>query len=87
MHINQSGMTTSDQQGPRGFSVAGKDKKFYWALTIIEDNEIIVWSEKVAHPVAVRYDWADNPDGNIINNSGLPLIPFRTDTWKELTQQ
>ena len=87
LYINQSGMTTSDHQVPRGLSMAGSDKKFYWARAIINDNEIIVWSEKVAHPEAVRYDWADNPDGNIINSSGLPLVPFRTDKWKKLTQQ
>ena len=33
------------------------------------------------HPVAVRYNWADNPDGNLYGLSGLPTAPFRTDNW------
>jgi sialate O-acetylesterase len=31
--------------------------------------------------VAVRYDWADNPIGNLYNREGLPAVPFRTDQW------
>jgi len=30
---------------------------------------------------AVRYSWENNPDGNLINNEGLPASPFRTDNW------
>jgi hypothetical protein len=43
------------------------------------DNEkIIVWSDKVIRPVAVRYAWANNPEGaNLYNKEGLPASPFR----------
>ena len=30
-------------------------------------------------PVAVRYGWANVPDGNLFNKAGLPASPFRTD--------
>ena len=33
----------------------------------------------VAEPMAVRYDWADNPAGNLFNQTDLPAGPFRTD--------
>jgi sialate O-acetylesterase len=40
----------------------------------------VVWSSQVAHPVAVRYAWADNPAGaNFYNQEGLPASSFRTD--------
>ena len=41
----------------------------------------MVWSDKVEKPVAVRYDWAHNPQGNLYNKAGLPAVPFRTDDW------
>lgn len=66
----------------KGFAVAGADKKFVWAHAVIVNNRIIVWSDQVQHPVAVRYAWADNPAGaNMYNQEGLPASPFRTDDW------
>ncbi len=64
------------------FAIAGNDKKFVWANAKIEGNEIIVWSDEVQNPVAVRYAWADNPhQANLYNEHGLPASPFRTDSW------
>ncbi len=70
-----------------GFSIAGKDRKFYWAkANINKDNTIMVYSEKVKEPVAVRYAWADNPfDANLYNQDGFPVAPFRTDDWPGIT--
>ena len=65
----------------RSFSIAGEDKVFHWATAKIEGNTVIVHSEKVAKPVAVRYGWANNPDCNLYNKEGLPASPFRTDDW------
>jgi sialate O-acetylesterase len=63
----------------KGFSIAGSDKKFIWAKARIEKNHVIVWSEKVPYPTAIRYAWADNPVGaNLYNREGLPASPFRT---------
>ncbi len=64
----------------RHFAIAGADKKFLWAKARVEGNEIVVWHEDVSQPVAVRYAWADNPEGaNLYNKEGLPASPFRTD--------
>lgn len=64
------------------FAIAGADKKFVWANAKIDGNNVVVWSDQVADPVAVRYAWADNPDGaNLYNKEGLPASPFRTDSW------
>ena len=63
----------------RHFAVAGADKKFVWANAKIQDNKIIVWNDRVTSPAAVRYAWADNPEGaNLYNKEGLPASPFRT---------
>lgn len=64
-----------------GFTVAGTDRQFYPAKVEVDDNEILVWSPEVEHPVAVRYGWADNPNCNLFDATGLPVAPFRTDCW------
>jgi len=81
------GLTTRDTARINGFTIAGVDKKFYWASARIEDNKVIVSSDKVDTPVAVRYAWSDNPVCNLVNSEGLPAIPFRTDDWKGITQK
>lgn len=62
------------------FSIAGDNKKFMWAKAKIVGNTIEVWDESITSPVAVRYAWADNPEGaNLYNKEGLPTSAFRTD--------
>ena len=68
-----------------GFQIAGADKVWHWATARIEGDEVIVSSEEVPHPVAVRYGWADNPVCNLFNSAGLPAHPFRTDDWPGVT--
>lgn len=70
-----------------GFAIAGSDKKFVWAKAYIEGNKIVVYSDEVQNPVAARYNWGNNPDGNVFNKEGLPLAPFRTDNWKGITER
>ncbi|MDZ4851541.1 MAG: sialate O-acetylesterase [Pirellulaceae bacterium] len=81
-----SGWRPFDTAEPKGFAIAGKDRKFVWAkATIGKDNSVQVSSALVPNPVAVRYAWADNPRCNMYSQSGLPLTPFRTDEWPGLT--
>jgi len=72
---------------PTGFSIAGADDKFVRAQAKIEGNSVVVWNDKVAKPLAVRYAWADNPQCNLYNQAGLPGSPFRTDNWPMITNQ
>ena len=66
----------------RGFAVAGADRRFVWADARIEGDRVVVRSDRVAEPVAVRYAWGDNPDAaSLYNAAGLPAAPFRTDAW------
>ncbi|HEY0056018.1 MAG TPA: sialate O-acetylesterase [Pedobacter sp.] len=76
-----SGLQAKDKYGYlRGFAIAGDDNKFVWANAVIEANTVIVYSNSVKNPTAVRYAWSDNPaDANLYNKEGLPASPFRTD--------
>jgi sialate O-acetylesterase len=79
---NAGGLHTRDGGPPKGFAIAGADKHFVWANAAIQGNRVVVWSDKVPMPVAVRYAWGDNPlDANLYNGAGLPAGPFRTDKW------
>jgi sialate O-acetylesterase len=64
-----------------GFAIAGADRKWVWARAEIDGNDVVVSSDQVGSPVAVRYGWANNPPCNLYNNEGLPASPFRTDDW------
>lgn len=79
------GLMAKDKYGYlKGFTIAGADQKFVWAKAQIRGTQIVVWSDKVKDPKAVRYAWANNPDdANLYNKEGLPATPFRTDTWPE----
>ena len=75
-----------DVNEPRGFAIAGEDKKFVWASAkILPDGRIEVSSAAVKEPASVRYGWADNPVVNMYSQAGLPLTPFRTDDWPGVT--
>ncbi|MEI3790787.1 MULTISPECIES: sialate O-acetylesterase [unclassified Chryseobacterium] len=63
----------------KGFAVKSKNGKYEWAKAKVEGNKIMVWNDDVKEPFAVRYDWADNPDGNLKNKTGLPASPFTTE--------
>ena len=72
-----SGMITKDGGELKGFEIAGNDKVFVLAKAKIENNQVIVWSDKIRNPTAVRYAWADNPaSANLFNKEGLPASPF-----------
>ncbi len=81
-----NGLKAFDVAEPRGFAIAGGDRKFVTAKAkIVGPGAIEVWSDKVSEPVAVRYAWADNPVCNLYSAEGLPLTPFRTDDWPGVT--
>ena len=63
----------------QGFAVAGDDRHWYDATAVIGGADVIVSSEFVKEPTAVRYNWKDNPTGNLYNKEGLPAAAFRTD--------
>ena len=79
-------MANMSMYSVKGFEIAGADKKFYPAIAEMQQDRIIVYSEKVTIPVAVRYAWADDAGtANLYNREGFPAVPFRTDNWKGIT--
>jgi len=60
-----------------GYEIAGDDGKFVTAAAKIDGTTVVVNSDSVAGPVAVRYGWANSPQCNLFNGAGLPASPFR----------
>ena len=83
-----SGLMVKDKYGYiKGFEICGSDRKFYFAKAWLDGNDVIVSASEVKEPVAVRYAWSDNPeDVNLYNKEEFPAVPFRTDTWKSITE-
>ncbi len=75
--------TEQDKEGKLArFAIAGEDKVWHWANAEIDGDTVIVSSDQVAKPVAVRYAYSMNPAGaNLYNKEGMPASPFRTDEW------
>jgi sialate O-acetylesterase len=65
-----------------GFAIAGEDRRFVEATGRISGDKVLVSSDEVPEPVAVRYGWHNDPDCNLLNKEGLPASPFRTDDWE-----
>lgn len=67
-----------------GFEISGEDKIFYKAQAQIQsDKSVLVWSNQVKYPVAVRYAFKNCTEGTLFNTEGLPASSFRTDNWKK----
>jgi sialate O-acetylesterase len=77
-HVGDGLMAKGDSLN--GFTMSGTNGKFLPAQAVIEASTVVVTSDKITTPVAIRYGWAMMPDGNLINREGLPAAPFRTDT-------
>jgi sialate O-acetylesterase len=69
-------------------SIAGADRRWHRARARIEGDRLIVWSEAVSEPAAVRYAWVDEPKTQVLlyNRAGFPASSFRTDSWPISTQ-
>ena len=85
-HVDGGLTTKTTGQLLNGFEIAGADRSFKKANAVIEKNYVVVSSDEVAEPIAVRYGWSDdNIEINLFNEAGFPATPFRTDNWDGIT--
>jgi sialate O-acetylesterase len=62
-----------------GFELAGSDNQFRPAKARIVGETVVVTSDLVPDPKAVRFGWRNFPVVNLFNKEGLPASPFRSD--------
>jgi sialate O-acetylesterase len=77
------GLRLRGDAGLKGFAIRAEGGDWVWAEGKIEGQDILIWSDQVSAPAAVRYAWAFNPILSVENSAGLPLRPFRTDTGSD----
>ncbi|OUX38851.1 MAG: hypothetical protein CBE26_00265 [Kiritimatiellaceae bacterium TMED266] len=77
-----SGLIAQDGESLRWFAISGEDQQFVKAKAEIVGETVVVSHPDIKEPKAVRYAWANNPEGcNLYNKEGFPASPFRTDDW------
>jgi len=76
-----SGLAAKDGKPLTEFTIAGADRNFQPAKAEISGNTVVVSSDQVAVPVAVRYDWSEDAQASLFNKEGLPASLFCTDDW------
>ena len=82
---HSEGLKARDGKAMSWFAIAGKDRKFHPAQAVVDGNDLLVRSDKVTEPVAVRLGWSSVATPNLVNKAGLPASPFRTDDWPAVT--
>ena len=71
------GLVTRDNKDPDSFEVAGPDGNFVEATAKIDGATVVIGSDQVAQPVALRFAWKDLAQPNLMNKEGLPVSVFR----------
>ena len=72
------GLKSRDSKPLSWFTIAGKDGDFVEANAVIDGNTVVVSSDKITEPAAVRFGWNELAEPNLMNVDGLPAGPFRT---------
>ncbi|MGO4771164.1 sialate O-acetylesterase [Flavobacterium sp. W22_SRS_FK3] len=72
---------TAYEKEVTGFEIAGADKVFYPARTVVRRKSVVLTSDKVSKPVAIRYLFKDFAKAELFSGGGLPVSSFRTDEW------
>lgn len=62
------------------FEITGENHFYEHASAVISGDSVIVSSERITNPKAVRFAYSDYAQTHLLNNSGLPASIFRTDT-------
>jgi sialate O-acetylesterase len=78
----ENGLTVKGSKAAQ-FYIAGADRKFFPADVKIEGNTAVVSAKAVKQPEAVRFSFTNTGIGNVFSKEGLPVAPFRTDSWEE----
>lgn len=79
-----SGLKSAEEEDLKGFMIADSKRIFLPAQAEIVGDTVVVHSQEMTHPEAVRYLWESFPPTvSLFNKEGLPASPFRTDDWND----
>lgn len=82
VYLNNPSRGLESSNAPDGFELAGADGVYFPADSAeIFGNQIHIACEKVKHPVNVRYKWTNYAEVELFGSNGIPVLPFRTDSF------
>ena len=76
------GLTTTNGEAPAEFWLANDKQHWMKAQAQIVNNTVVVSHKEVSKPLYVRYAFTGSPKVNLVNHTGLPTQPFRTDNFQ-----
>lgn len=71
-----SGLACRDGKPLTPFEIAGADRNFVPAQAKIDGDTLLVCSDAVTAPEAIRFGWSETAAQNLMNKEGLPASPF-----------
>ncbi|MEP7278775.1 MAG: sialate O-acetylesterase [Bacteroidota bacterium] len=66
----------------KGFYISGAMENWLPAEAKMDKGRIVLFNKEIKEPLYIRYGFGNTLVGNLSSAEGLPLIPFRTDTWQ-----
>ncbi|MBC6994018.1 sialate O-acetylesterase [Neolewinella lacunae] len=70
--------STDRYRYPTGLTIQDASGKWHFARALLDESENALFVEVPSglKVKTVRYNWANNPDGNLFSKEGLPVTPF-----------
>ncbi len=64
-----------------GFYISGANEKWLPTEGKLDKGKLVIWNKELKQPVYIRYGFSNTETGNVFSAEGLPVVPFRTDSW------
>ncbi|MCX6906673.1 MAG: 9-O-acetylesterase [Verrucomicrobia bacterium] len=72
------GLASRDSKPLNWFEIIGKETDWTKADAAIEGDSVVLSSDKVKEPAAMRFAWDKSAEPNLMNKEGLPASAFRS---------
>jgi sialate O-acetylesterase len=82
LHFREADGLKLTGEASQAFLIAGENHNFVPANARIEGTDVVVSAAGVTAPIAVRFEWTNTPTVFLVNRTGLPAAPFRSDRWE-----
>lgn len=69
-------LRTTDGKAPTGFEISEDGSSFYPAEAEIKGSSVVLSSAQVNKPTHARYGWYTYLEPNLVNEDGLPAVPY-----------
>ena len=73
------GLSTADGEAPKAFWIGDANGKWHRASARIDGKTVVLEAPEGVMPQEARYAFSAKPEGNLVNEAGLPAYPFTTD--------